>query len=48
MIYYSVDKRLPKFEKKVVLENIFILWYSTIDYYGIIKGQMGYSAECFI
>ena len=30
------------------LDNMFILSYTTSDYYGIIKGQMGYSAACFI
>ena len=48
MIYHSVDKRFPKFGNFFGLENIFILLYTTSDYYGIIKGQMGYSTACFI
>ena len=51
IIYHSVDKRFPKFGIFFGLENICILLYTTSDYYGLIKGQTGYSARvlfCFI
>ena len=40
LIYHILDKRLPMFWKDS-LENIFILLYTSSDYYGVILGTKG-------